>query len=113
MWQVASQQVIYAARQPAADLCVLLLVDRGIYIHGDLDAGMAQLRLYIFEVKHVGALHPAGHVMSQHVEQRLGHNYEKSWGTAGLEHPSPSNRNVCCIGGEFVGSGGTSPGSVP
>ena len=65
------QQVIHSAFQPTADLRILLFINVGVYIHGNLDAGMAQLCLYIFEVKHMGAFHPAGHVMPQHMERGL------------------------------------------
>ena len=68
---VIAQQVIDSAFQPTADLRILLFINVGVYIHGNLDAGMAQLCLYIFEVKHMGAFHPAGHVMPQHMERGL------------------------------------------
>ena len=46
---------------------------------------MAQLRLYIFEVKHVGALHPAGHVVPQHMERGLNAQLLPYKGIAGTE----------------------------
>ena len=82
---VIAQQVIDSAFQPAADFCILLFVNMGIYIHGDLDAGMAQLGLNIFKVKHVGAFHPAGHIMPQHVERGLNAQFLPYKGIAGTE----------------------------
>ncbi len=46
---------------------------------------MAQLGLNIFEVKHMGALHPAGHVMPQHVERGLNAQFPSHKGIAGTE----------------------------
>ena len=40
----------------------------GINIHGNLDAGMPELCLNIFEVKDIGAFHAAGHIVAQHME---------------------------------------------
>ena len=79
------QQVIHSAFQPAADFCILLFVNMGIYIHGDLDAGMAQLGLNIFEVKNMGAFHSAGHIMPQHVERGLNPQFLPYKGIAGTE----------------------------
>ena len=46
---------------------------------------MSKLCLYIFEVKHMGAFHPAGHVMSQHVERGLNAQFLPYKGIAGTE----------------------------
>ena len=43
----------------------------GIGVHGNLDTGMTKLCLNILEVKNMGAFHPAGHIMAQHVERGL------------------------------------------
>ena len=54
--------------EPAADGGFLLVVDVGVDVHGDLDGGVAELRLDVFEVELVGGFHAAGHVVAQHVE---------------------------------------------
>ena len=48
---------------------LLLFVNMGIGIHGNLDAGMAELGLYVLEVKDMGAFHPAGHIVPEHMER--------------------------------------------
>ena len=80
-----AQQVINSAFQPAADFLVLLLVNMSIYIHGDLDTGMVQLGLNIFEVKNMGALHPAGHVMPEHVKSGIYTKFFSDKGIPGTE----------------------------
>ena len=46
---------------------------------------MAQLGLNIFKVKHVGAFHPAGHIMPQHVECGLNPQLFPHKGITGTE----------------------------
>ena len=57
----------------------------GVYIHSYLDAGVSQLGLNVFEVKHVSALHPAGHVVAQHVECGIDAQLLPYKGIAGTE----------------------------
>ena len=65
---LTGQEFIDPALQPVADFCLGREVHVGVNVHGNLDAGMAQLALNILEVKDIGAFHAAGHVVAQHME---------------------------------------------
>ena len=58
--------------EPLADFGLLgFFIDVCINIHGDFDAGMAELVLDVFQVELAGVFHTAGHVVAQHVEGAL------------------------------------------
>ena len=66
---VTGQELVDPALQPVADFCFCREVHMGINIHGNLDAGMPELCLNVFEVKDIGAFHAAGHIVAQHVKR--------------------------------------------
>ena len=53
---------------PSSQLLTLVLATKSVNVHGNFDAGMAQLALNILEVKDIGAFHAAGHIVAQHME---------------------------------------------